>query len=288
MRIQIHQGDLTRLDVDAIVNAANSSLLGGGGVDGAIHRAAGPELLAECRLLGGCKTGDAKITRGYKLAARHVIHAVGPVWQGGGAGEPALLASCYRRSIEVAREHRLATIAFPGISTGIFRYPLREAAQIAVSTIAAELAAHALPRTVILCTFDDAATRAAEAALAETTRDPRAELAAAQGRGDRATAAAILERDLGDRDGAIEVWKQVLTDDETDRAAAEALTRLYRDGRDWRGLVTVLEHRAQLAATDAEAASLLRALIPIYADELADDDRAADARDRLADLEGPR
>lgn len=155
-RIIVVQGDITKLQVDAIVNAANSSLLGGGGVDGAIHRAAGPELVQECRLLGGCKTGNAKLTQGYRLPARYVIHTVGPVWQGGHAGERELLASCYRRSLEVARQHDLATIAFPAISTGIFHFPMREAAQIAVRTVRAELAAHELPRQVVLCAFDDA------------------------------------------------------------------------------------------------------------------------------------
>src|SRR6478736_2700568 len=158
-RLEICVADITTLDVDAIVNAANRTLLGGGGVDGAIHRAAGRELLAECRTLGGCETGSAKITRGYRLKARHVIHAVGPVWSGGHKGEEELLASCYRTALTLAAEHRLASIAFPAISTGIYRFPPERAARIAVGSVAAEVA-HAprgLTRVVFCCFSPDAA-----------------------------------------------------------------------------------------------------------------------------------
>src|ERR1051325_8893588 len=148
--------DITTLGVDAIVNAANRSLLGGGGVDGAIHRAAGPELLAECRALGGCETGSAKITRGYRLPAKHVIHAGGPVWHGGGSNEDELLASCYRTALDLAAASNLASIAFPAISTGIYSFPADRAARIAVGTVASELAA--APRSikhVVFCCFSE-------------------------------------------------------------------------------------------------------------------------------------
>jgi O-acetyl-ADP-ribose deacetylase (regulator of RNase III) len=157
--------DITTLDVDAIVNAANTSLLGGGGVDGAIHRAAGRELLRECETLNGCATGDAKITRGYKLPAKHVIHAVGPVWHGGGRGEAELLVSCYRRSLELAQHARLKGIAFPAISCGVYRYPPDAAVHIAVSTVVDMLPhARSIERVVFAC-FDDAMFRRYEARL---------------------------------------------------------------------------------------------------------------------------
>jgi O-acetyl-ADP-ribose deacetylase (regulator of RNase III) len=165
-RLEVIVADITTLSVDAIVNAANASLLGGGGVDGAIHRAAGPELLAECRALNGCATGDAKITRGYRLPAKHVIHAVGPVWNGGKSGEDELLASCYRRAIELCRLHDLASIAFPAISTGVYRFPAERAANIAVATAVDALIATPCVNRVIFCCFSEDSGRLHEAALA--------------------------------------------------------------------------------------------------------------------------
>jgi O-acetyl-ADP-ribose deacetylase (regulator of RNase III) len=165
-RMTVVEGDITRLDVDAIVNAANETLMGGGGVDGAIHRAAGPELKAECATLGGCPTGEARITAGYRLPARHVIHTVGPVWRGGGFDEDGRLASCYRRSLELAAGHGLTSVAFPAISTGIFGFPAERAAAIAVATVRAFLDDHAVPERVIFCCFDAETAAVVRAALA--------------------------------------------------------------------------------------------------------------------------
>ncbi len=166
-RIQIVSDDITRLPVDAIVNAANRSLLGGGGVDGAIHRAAGPELLAECRTLGGCETGQAKMTRGYRLPARHVIHTVGPIWQGGDQGEPELLAACYRNCLELAVAHGVRTIAFPAISCGVYGYPLDEAAAIAVREVRQFLAGDDRVAAVYLVCFGGEVLEAYRQALRE-------------------------------------------------------------------------------------------------------------------------
>jgi O-acetyl-ADP-ribose deacetylase (regulator of RNase III) len=173
-RIEIITGDITRLAVDAIVNAANESLLGGGGVDGAIHRAAGPGLLAECRAIGGCPTGEARITAGYNLPARHVIHTVGPVWHGGSRNEADLLARCYRNSLQLATEYRLDSIAFPAISTGIYGYPLAPATAIALRETLGWLQDRQQPQRVIFCCFSAEAATVYETALATRRRAPAA------------------------------------------------------------------------------------------------------------------
>lgn len=166
-RIFIQRGDITQCTTDAIVNAANTSLLGGGGVDGAIHRAAGPELLAECRSLGGCRTGEAKATRAYRLPCRYVIHTPGPIWRGGHAGEAILLADCYQNCLRIASELNCKTVAFPSISTGVYRFPLNRAAEIAVQTIERYLAEHPTIAQVGMVCFDDATLAAYQHALAE-------------------------------------------------------------------------------------------------------------------------
>jgi O-acetyl-ADP-ribose deacetylase len=153
LRVSLVEGDITKLQVDAIVNAANTSLLGGGGVDGAIHRAAGPELLAECRTMGGCPTGEARITAGYRLPAKYVVHTVGPIWGGGDQGEPELLASCYRNSLALATKHQVRDIAFPAISCGIYGYPIRDACQIAMRETMAYLDMNELPQSVTFVCF---------------------------------------------------------------------------------------------------------------------------------------
>jgi O-acetyl-ADP-ribose deacetylase (regulator of RNase III) len=165
-RLAVVEGDITRLEVDAIVNAANTTLLGGGGVDGAIHRAAGPQLRAECEALGGCATGDAKLTKGYRLPARFVIHTVGPVWSGGRRNEDSLLASCYRQSLEIAKAHKLRQVAFPAISTGAYGFPAERAARIAVETVAKFLEESELPEAVIFCCFGAASSEHHRRAIA--------------------------------------------------------------------------------------------------------------------------
>lgn len=246
----------------------------------------------ECRMLGGCKTGDAKLTKGYKLPARYVIHAVGPVWNGGAQGVRELLASCYRRSLEIAREHRFQTIAFPAISTGIYGYPAREAAQVAVTTIARELAVHALPRKVILVAFGAAAKTELEAALAAIppvpdvplapAHDPAVELAEAIAAGKWAIAAQLHEQ-LGDRAAAIAAWHKA-----DPAAASDGLERLYRADAQWRELADLLEERAiraDGANDDALLAATLRVLLVIYREQLGDTEKAEATFDRLQQLE---
>lgn len=169
-RIQVTQQNIVKLEVDAIVNAANTSLLGGGGVDGAIHRAAGKDLVEECRILNGCKTGQAKITGGYRLPAKHVIHTVGPVWNGGGKGEPELLTACYRNSLQLCVDHQLKTVAFPAISCGAYGYPISQAASIAVKTVFEFLKNFPLPESVIFSCYEDVVFQEYENALAELMR----------------------------------------------------------------------------------------------------------------------
>jgi O-acetyl-ADP-ribose deacetylase (regulator of RNase III) len=169
--MEVIQGDITRMQVDAIVNAANISLLGGGGVDGAIHRAAGPQLLEECRGLGGCPTGEARITRGYDLPAKHVIHTVGPVWHGGDRGEEELLANCYRNSLSLAAEKALETIAFPSISTGVYRFPIDRACRIALREVRAFLAKKSSLRKVFFVCFSESDAQIYRQALQETGAD---------------------------------------------------------------------------------------------------------------------
>jgi O-acetyl-ADP-ribose deacetylase (regulator of RNase III) len=169
-RLEARRVNIVTLAVDAIVNAANSTLLGGGGVDGAIHRAAGPQLLDECRTLGGCPTGQARVTKGYRLPAKHVIHTVGPVWSGGKRGEPELLASCYRESLKLAAARQLKSVAFPAISCGVYGYPLDQAVKIAVRECAAYTAANPVPETIIFACFDAATLAAYEAELAAQQR----------------------------------------------------------------------------------------------------------------------
>ena len=166
MSIEVIEGDITQLYVDAIVNAANTTLLGGGGVDGAIHRAAGPELLEECRALGGCPTGEARITKGYNLKSRHVIHTVGPVWHGGNRGEDDLLAGCYRNSLLLAKENGVASMAFPSISTGAYRFPIERAAGIAVREIREFMVNAQTVKRMVLCCFGEESLRIHEAAVA--------------------------------------------------------------------------------------------------------------------------